>query len=167
MADDIRPNDEITMEVAAALIEVTTARIRQLASSGYVKIHRRGHTTITSVARGYARFWKDQSEKGTKTAAASRATDARAREIELRIAREERQLIPREDADLAIDLVVGEVNKQFTGLAARITRDVGLRRKIEAEHYEAKRKVAEALAHGKELTRTGRDPTDPDTPDAS
>lgn len=159
--------DEISVSAAATLIDVSAARIRQLAADGFIEIHRRGHTSIKSVARGYARFWKEQSEKTTKTASASRATDARAREIELRIAERSRELIPIDDANLALDLVVGEVNKQFTGLAARITRDVGLRRKIEAELYEAKRKIAEALAHGAELNRTGRDPTDPDADHAS
>jgi hypothetical protein len=159
--------NEMSLDMAGRLLGIGPERIRQLSKAGYIKIHKRGMTALVPAVQGYIKYLKDENSKGTKTAAASRATDARAREIELRIAREERQLIPKEDADLALDLVVGEVNKQFTGLAARITRDVSLRRKIEAELYEAKRKIAEALGSGRELAATGRDPTDTDATDAS
>jgi hypothetical protein len=159
--------DMVPIDQIARLFEMTPERVRQLSKLGYISIPKRGYTTLVSAVRGYVRFLKEDARKETKTAAVSRVTDARAREVELRIAEKERELIPRDDANLALDLVVGEVNKQLTGLSARITRDVSLRRKIEAEVYETKRKIAEALASGKDLNRTGRDPTDADAAEPS
>lgn len=159
--------DLITIDVAARLLMISAERVRQLSKMGYIVIPKRGFTTIVSAVQGYIRFLKDEDRKNTKSAAASRAVDARAAEIELRIAEKRRELIPREEAEQALDLVVGEVNKQFTGLPARITRDVRLRREIEARLNEAKGKIAEALASGLVLAETGRDPTDPDASDAS
>lgn len=155
--------DLIALDAAGRLLMISVERIRQLSKSGYIDIPKRGHTTIMSAVQGYIRFLKDEERKDSKHAIASRATDARAREIELRIAEKTRSLIPIEDANLALDLVVGEVNRQFTGLAARVTRDVPTRRKIEAAVYEAKREISEALGSGKELARTGVDPADADT----
>lgn len=157
----------ITIEVAARLLMISAERVRQLSKAGYIVIPKRGFTTLVSAVQGYIRFLKEEERKNTKSAAASRAVDARAAEIELRIAEKRRDLIPREDAEMAMDLVVGEVNKQLTGLPARITRDVRLRREIEARLNEAKGKIAEALGSGKVLAQTGRDDSDPDAADAS
>lgn len=156
-ANEPRPNDEITVDVAAALLELTPQRIRQLAQAGFIKIHRRSHTTITSTVRGYVRFLKDEERKATQTGAAERARDARAREIEQKIAERDRRLIPTEEAELVMDLLVGAVAKELDGMAARITRDMAFRRLIEADVHGAKIRIADALQEGQSLARTGRD----------
>jgi hypothetical protein len=158
--------DMITLEVAGRLLMIGPERVRQLIKAGYIQRPKPGFTTVVSAVQGYIRFLKDDARQNTKSAAASRAVDARAAEIELRIAERKREVIPREDAELAMDLVVGEVNKVFTGLPARITRDVPLRRLIEAKLNDGKAQIAEALARGKFLAETGRDTSDPDAPDA-
>lgn len=158
--------DLIPLEVAGRLLMITAERVRQLSRAGYITIQKRGHTTVVSAVQGYIRFLKDEDRKDTKSHAASEAVQARANEINLRIAERKRELIPQEDANLALDLLVGEVNRQLTGLPARITRDVRLRRDIEAKVNEAKARIAEALASGGVLIETGRDPSDPDTADA-
>lgn len=155
-------SDLITVEVAARLLMLSGERIRQLSKAGYIPMPVRGKTTIVGAVQGYIRFLKDDARKNTKSEAASRAVDARAEEIQLKIAERKRELIPREDAILAMDLVVGEVNKVLTSLPARITRDVALRREIEAKLNEGKGKIAEALARGHGLAATGVDASDPD-----
>lgn len=159
--------DLITLEVAGRLLMIGPERVRQLIKAGYIQRPKPGYTTVVSAVQGYIRFLKDDARKNTKSEAASRAVDARAQEIELRIAERKREVIPREDAELAMDLVVGEVNKVFTGLPARITRDVRLRREVEARLNEAKGQIADALARGQVLAQTGRDVSDPDASDAS
>lgn len=148
-------SDLIALDVAARLLMLTPDRLRQLSRAGYIQFPKRGHTTIVSAVQGYIRFLKDDARKETKTAAASRATDARAAEIELRIAERKRELIPIEDAMLAMDLLVGAVNKEFDGQAARITRDMKLRRLIEADVHGAKTRIAKALAGSKGAAKTG------------
>lgn len=155
-----KPNDEISVEVAAALLELTVQRVRQIANEGFIKIHRRGHTTISSTVRGYIRFLKDSHSKQTQAGAAERARDARAREIEQKIAERDRRLIPIEEAELAMDLLVGKVAKELDGQAARITRDMALRRVIEADVHGAKTRIAKALTESKGFARTGGDALD-------
>jgi hypothetical protein len=132
-------------------------RIRQLSKSGYISIPKRGYTTIISAVQGYIRFLKDEERKQTQTGAAERARDARAREIEQRIAERDRRLIPIDEAELAMDLLVGAVAKELDGMAARITRDMAFRRMIEADVHGAKIRIADALAEGKGTARTGGD----------
>lgn len=148
-------SDLISLDVAARLLMISAERVRQLSKAGYITIPKRGHTTIVSAVQGYIRFLKEDARKETKTAAASRVTDARTSEIELRIAERKRELIPLEDAMLAMDLLVGAVNKEFDGQAARVTRDIKLRRLIEADVHGAKTRIADALAKGKGSAKSG------------
>lgn len=154
--------DQITFEVAGRLLMIGPERIRQLIKAGYIVRTKPGYTTVVSAVQGYIRFLKDDARQNTKSAAASRAVDARAQEIELRIKERTRELIPQEDAIMAMDLLVGEVNRQLSGLPARITRDVPLRRQIEAKVNEAKGEIARALEGGRFLAATGREASDAD-----
>ena len=152
--------DEITIEVAGRLIMVGPERVRQLIKAGFVAKTRNGYTTIPSVVQGYIKFLKESARDGTQTASAGRAQEARAKEIELRISREERRLIPTEDAVLCMSLLCGKVSEEFGGLAARVTRDLPLRRKIESELHGAQARIAKALAGLSQFAKAGGDPPD-------
>lgn len=152
--------DLIPIATLAQLLEITPARVRQLASEGYIPIPVRGKTTIVGGVRGFIRFWKDEARKHTKSEAARDVTAARAEEINLRNAQLRRELIPKEDANLAMDLLVGAVAGVMDGLAARVTRDLPVRRKIEAEVHAAKITIAAALEGSRGLVATGRDPSE-------
>lgn len=157
---DAASGDLITLDVAGRLLMIGPERIRQLNKSGYVPIPKRGFTTIVGAVQGYIRFLKDEDRKATATGALERAREAKARETEQKIAERDRRLIPIEDAELAMDLLVGAVAKELDGQAARITRDMALRRTIEADVHGAKTRIAKALAEGKGFARTGRDTLD-------
>ncbi len=147
--------DLITLEVAARLLMVSPERVRQLIKMGYVSRPRPGRTTIVSAVQGYIRFLKDEDRKTTKTAADTRVRDARAAEIELRVAIQKRQMIPVDDATTALDILVGKVREEITGLPARVTRDIKLRRQIEAEVNGSQVRLSKALDALSEFAREG------------
>ena len=122
---------------------------------GYVARPRPGRTTIVSAVQGYIRFLKDEDRKTSKTAADTRVRDARAAEIEMRVAIQKRQMIPIEDATALVDILVGKVREEITGLPARVTRDVDLRRKIEAEVNGSQVRLSEAVTALLEFARKG------------
>ncbi|MEY4952826.1 MAG: hypothetical protein RL299_1250 [Pseudomonadota bacterium] len=150
--------DEIPIEVAGRLLMISAERVRQLIKSGHIEKTRHGFTTIPSAVQGYIKFLKESASDRTTNAALSRAQDARAREVELRIKREERELIPLEEALLAMSMLCGLVSQQLTGLPARITRDMGLRRQIETETHAAQEAIATALDKLSGFVREGGDP---------
>lgn len=137
--------EPISLEDAGRLLMIGPERIRQLSKMGYIEIPVRGRTTLAGAVQGYIRFLKDDTRKDTKTQADSRVREARAKEIELRNQVRLRELIPVEDATAAMDVVVSRVREEMNGLAARVTRDMVVRRQIEAEVYEAQRRIAESL----------------------
>jgi len=149
---------EITTEQAGRLLELTAERVRQLIKSGHIEKTRHGHTTLVSAVRGYIRFLKEAASERTQNASENRVRDARAREIELRLARDTRDLIPQEEALLAMTMLTTFVAQQFQGLPARITRDMALRRTIEAELHGAQETIAAALGKLSGFVQDGGDP---------
>lgn len=149
---------EITIEQAGRLLELSAERIRQLIKSGYIEKTRHGHTTLVSAVRGYVRFLKEAASDRTQNAAENRVREARAKEIEMRLARDARDLVAQDEALLAMTMLATFVAQQFQGLPARITRDMALRKVIEAELHGAQENIAAALGKLSGFVQDGGDP---------
>ena len=119
---------------ASRLLMVSEQWIRDLTRQGFIpKCEKRGFVQLVGAVQGYIRFLKDQDRRSSKVASESRVKEARAREIELRIAERERDLIPLEDALADMAELVGMVRSETAGLPARLTRIIDERQKIESE----------------------------------
>lgn len=147
--------EAITYEIAGRLLMIGPDRVRQLVKAGYITKVKPNHTTIVSAVQGYIRFLKDEDRKDTQKGAAARATDARTREIELRIAERKRDLIPQEDAKAVVAQLTAMVKAEFTGLPARMTRDMAERRRLENEIDASFERIADALESAKSALATG------------
>lgn len=128
-----RHGGTVSVSEAAALFDRTPRWLQILAAAGFVAKAERGRYSLASVCRGVLGYYEDQLAKASKGAAASRATIARTKEIELRIAERQRHLIPLDDAKAEISALVSEVRAEIAGMGARITRDMELRRQIDSE----------------------------------
>lgn len=145
----------VTVAQAAALCGRSPSWVKQLRSEGFIPTGR-GRARLCDVIAGVVAYYEDRLKDGTKSAAANRATEARTREIELRTAERARRLIPIEDS-LAIHAELAQrVRTEFSGLPARITRDVELRRKMEVEIDGIFSRLAERTRQRGEDLRTGR-----------
>jgi len=128
------PSGLIAIGQAARLLMISDERVRQLQKQGYIpRAPKRGVVPLVGAVQGYLRYLKDEERQSSKSAAASRVTDARTREIELRIAERQRDLIPQEDARAVIGEMAAMLKAEFVGLPARVTRDLDLRRTLEQE----------------------------------
>ena len=121
----------ITVSQAAALLGRSDRWVQGLVKSGYMDRPTRGEYTLVGVIRGALAYYEDQLSKNNKAAVASRATEARTREIELRIQERSRELIPMEDAKAVVGEMAAQVRAELAGLAARYTRDMEARRALE------------------------------------
>lgn len=138
--------------------------VKKLVQEGVAERNSRGLYRLGSVIAAIVAHYEAIAERSNKTAAAARSSDARAREVEQRIAIRDRDLIPIDEALQAQDIIVGAVNAELTGLPARVTRDMGLRRKIEDEVNGSKGRITAALRKGQAAARSGRglDGADPE-----
>lgn len=124
----------INTEQAARLLMKSAERVRQLAKEGWITQAGSAQDRryrLLDVVQGYIRFRDDEDRRTNKSAAHSRITDARSREVELKNAQREGRLIELDEAVAVIEAVIGLLRSLLSGLAARVTRDLSLRRTIE------------------------------------
>lgn len=132
-AEEKPRGNTLTINQAAALFGRSTQWVHQLVNAGFITKEAKNQYTLVALARGVVAYYEDLQTKNTKTASASRATDARTREVELRIKERSRELIPLEDARAVIGEMAATVRAEFQGLPARFTRDMQERRRLEQE----------------------------------
>ena len=146
----------IAIGQAARLLMISDERVRQLQKQGYIpRAPKRGVVPLVGAVQGYLRYLKDEERQTSKSAAASRVTDARTREIELRIAERQRDLIPQEDARAVIGEMAAMLKAEFVGLPARVTRDLDLRRTLEQEVDASFARLAASAERARSALVTG------------
>lgn len=151
------PLTVISRKEAAAMLEIDPSRISQLVSLGYIQAVKPGRMTIAAAARGYAKYWQEKASETTKTSAESRVRDARAQEIEMRNAERMRTLIPLDEALAIMDEYAAVVREAMDSIPARVTRDLPVRRKIEAEVNAAHEAIAKVHGSSRTDARKGKD----------
>lgn len=147
---------DVTISTTAAgdLLEIGAERVRQLIKDGYIERAARGQVKLRSAVQGYLRFRNEADRRASKSASASRVQDARAHEIEIRTAEREGRLIDlNEHLDLFAECF-GALKAGLAGVPARLTRDMGFRRKIEQEIDDVLRQCADRFE------QAARDPGD-------
>jgi phage terminase Nu1 subunit (DNA packaging protein) len=127
------PDMLVAASVIGSFIDVSAERVRKLAEEGVLPREGKGRFPLRACIKAHAAWSRDEARRGSRTASQSRVSDARAREIEIRVAKEEHRLIETEDALGALDEIIGTLRSEASGLPARVTRDVALRRKVESE----------------------------------
>lgn len=124
----------LTTAQAAILLEIGPERVRQLVKSGHIEKRGKDQVPLVSAVRGYISFLKDEARRSSKSASASRVQDARARQIELKNAKEEAKLIEIEEHEQLFIECFGMVKSKLLGLPARVGgQDMALRREVETE----------------------------------
>lgn len=134
----------LTGEQAGVVIMRSGEWVRKLSKEGWITKQSDGKFFLLDVVQGYIRYRDDAERRATKTAAANRISDARAREIELRVARREGQLIEIDDVLPVIDELVGLFRTELSGFGARVTRDLETRRVIDGAANDILSKISEA-----------------------
>lgn len=139
------PKGAIGTVKAAALIEVTPRRLQQLVADGYIEKLDRGLYNPLQVFRGYIRFKDAQIAAASRTADEAELRRARIREIELRTAVMEGDLMPTAEAMAVLDQVLGIIRSGLSGMPARLTRDLDLRDELEDGINDVLRAAAKRL----------------------
>lgn len=155
----------INTATAAALIKVTPRYVQQLASKGCFRPIARDRWNLVDVVQGYVAWLKDEGRQASKSAAESRVRDARATEIEQRIAREDRKLVTMEEATATLDEIAGSFITLVSRLPHRITRDPRERRRIEAIIDAERLRLSDTFAKTARKLKAGQALVDADDED--
>jgi hypothetical protein len=157
-------NVTITATAAAKLIGKSGAWLARLVAAGFVE-RRDGLYRPNDVAQGALAFTADAQRRASKTATLAEVQAARAREINLRIAREDHEIIALDEAMAVVDEIVGGLKGDLYGLAASITRDAVLRGAIDARVEEIFKRAADRVAQAGGALRASGSAVAADAPD--
>ena len=149
---------------AAKLIGKSRAWLAKLVADGFVKRYG-GLYKPADVAQGCIRFMTDERRRQSRTATLAAVQAARAREIELRIARADHEIVDLDEAIGVLDEIVGGLKADFDGLAASVSRDAALRAVIEAKVDEILKRAAEGLQQKAKALRASGAAADADAED--
>lgn len=149
----------------SAHLGISAKRIDQLVKEGFITKVGKGAYPFSESVQGYGRSMKATIEGQTKNVSANRAQNARAAEIELRMAREDRKIIDLTEAVAALDRVAGDFLQTVGGLPARITRDPRERQRIEAICDAERLRLSDHFAQSAQALRSGLPPDQADDED--
>jgi phage terminase Nu1 subunit (DNA packaging protein) len=160
--------ETISGPAAARLLTLESARrVQQLADEGFIEKAGRGRYYTLSVVQGYIRFLREKSQEKNQNQHANRVADARAREIELRNAKAEHETIEFVEAEAVFLELAGMLKSELTGLGARVTRDMPMRKKIEAAIDDVFSRAAARTAETLKALRETGEVVDTDAEDES
>lgn len=157
----------VKAEMLAKFLMISPRHLQRLVADGWVQKDPSDRYTVVGGVQGYIRYLKDENRRGSQAAGKNRTADARAREIELRIQKAERTVIPFDEAVASMNFAMGAMRAEMEGTAANITRDRELRHRIQDAHDGILKRAAERIARECAALRSGVYAAQPDAADES
>jgi hypothetical protein len=145
----------ITIEQAAALLMISKQWVRDLCRKGYIDKAETGKVPLVGAVQGYIRWLKDEERRTSKSASASAVQQARAKEIEMRMARDAGELLQREDVEAFCADALAIFRSDLSGVPAASTRDLKTRRAIEKNLNEAIARLEDTFGQYRSAERIG------------
>lgn len=138
-------------------LDLSRVRVVQLVNEGVLTRHRDGSFDLDACRVAYIHYLRSEDRRGTKSATANRVQEARAKEIELRTAREEGRLVPLESVQAALADILGTYRYELTGVPAASSRDLTVRAEIEKHLNDAIDRCRGRFEQTSDALRAGRE----------
>lgn len=142
-------------EAIGALTGLTGRRVRQILSAAGVKPVARGRVPLAPAIRAVIDAAKGERGSSPEARARAELAKARAAEVELRLAEKSKTLIATQDAQEALERLVGVVLAELSSLSASATRDVSMRRRVDEATMAMRARIARRLRAEAERIRKG------------
>jgi hypothetical protein len=110
-------------------------------------IQRRGDGFPLDLSRvAYLRHLRRERRQSPRSEADADHAKAKTALLRIRIAEKRRELVRRDEADALIDAIAGTVLTHLSGMAARCSRDMQVRRNIDAVVMQIRREISETCS---------------------
>ena len=93
----------------------------------------------------YLRYLRRERRQTPRGEADADHVRAKTEMLQLRLMEKRRELVRRDEVDAMIDQIAGTVLTHLSGMAARCSRDMAVRRKIDAVVYEVRKEMAKVV----------------------
>lgn len=130
---------KVSAAVVGQHLGISRQRVGQLADEGVIGRGPDGCFDIDQSRLAYIRWLRADDRRAVKSEGTDRMRDARAAEIEQRMAERQGRMVAEAQAETLriVDEVCGPLKSDLMALPARVTADIALRRKIESGIDEA------------------------------
>ena len=158
--DDPPTTREIATVSASALaqhLDCSRAYIGKLEAEGVIQ--RRGDGFPLDQSRvAYLRYLRRERRQSPRNEADADHVRAKTEMLQLRLMEKRRELVRRDDVDALIDQLAGITLTHLSGMAARCSRDMQVRRNIDAVVMQIRREIS--VACSKRADECGEPPLD-------
>ena len=159
-------SQSISVKSVATNLGISEKWVNDLSNRGYFEKTSRGKLDLWSVVNGWARYREELKNSELASRISGSADEEvkieRARKLKLENDEREAKLIDTDLGIAAVDLIVGMLRTDLAGVPARITEDVGLRRRAEEAIDGVLAGLAARFGKAARALRDGRDPTELD-----
>ena len=139
-ADDI-----VSASSLASHLGMTRQAVQWLTSEAIIERRSDGNYNQSASRLKYIKHLRS-STRTARSLADSQHTAAKAQMLQIKIMQQQRKLVLREDCNALIDEICGIVLTHLSGMAARCSRDVVIRRTIDAVVHQVRTEMAQACA---------------------
>jgi hypothetical protein len=136
VADDI-----VTANSLATHLGCTRQNIARLTAEAVIEQRSDGHYDQTASRLRYIKHLR--MPRSSRAEADAAHVRAKAEMLQIKIMERQRKLVLREDANALIDEICGVVLTHLSGMAARCSRDMAVRRAIDRVVYEVRTELAQ------------------------
>jgi hypothetical protein len=135
----------VTASAVAAHLAMTRQNVVKLADVDHLfERLPDGRFDLDACRFAYLKWLRDPARRSARSEAAAEHAKAKTEMLRIRIEEKQRKLVRREDVDALIDAMAGIVLTHLSGMGARCTRDLTVRRNIDAVVYQVRREMSEA-----------------------
>lgn len=142
----------------AKLLMLTRERLRQLAKEGVIPAAVRGKYPLVATIQAYLNWLRDDDRRAAQSRPDADLASAREREIRLRLAQREAQLIDATDAEAFHSFSSGLYRRELAGLGASVSRDPILANLIDQQLTAALDRFDSRFAEAFPKLKRGIDP---------
>jgi hypothetical protein len=135
----------VTASAVAAHLAMTRQNVVKLAHVDHLfERLPDGRFDLDACRFAYLKWLRDPARRSARSEAAAEHAKAKTELLQIRIMERQRKLVRREDVNELIDELAGTVLTHLSGMAARCSRDLVVRRNIDAVVLQVQREMAAA-----------------------
>jgi hypothetical protein len=154
-----RSGKPATVSAPALHLDCSRTYIGKLEAEGVIRLQGDGFPLDQSRV-AYLRYLRRERQQSPRAAADAEHALAKAALLRIRIEEKQRKLVRQDDVNELIDQIAGITLTHLSGMAARCSRDMAVRRNIDAVVMQIRREIAEACSKAADECNEPLDPDD-------
>ncbi len=154
------PDDVVTANGLATHLGMTRQNVARLTAEAVIEQRSDGGYDLTASRLKYIKHLRSEHRRSPRTQADADHVKVKTEMLQLRLMEKRNALVKRADVDALVDAMAGTVLTHLSGMAARCSRDLVVKRNIDAVVMQIRREISEACS--KIADANGEPPRDAD-----